>query len=99
MGERTLAKGFVEAPVIDAEYKFGKDVGGGVSQFSTTLFNAAFFAGLDITTYGMHGIYISRYPYGREATLDYPSLDLKDRQPDALRRAHLAHLLRPPRSP
>jgi vancomycin resistance protein YoaR len=77
VGERTVAKGFVEAPVIDAEYKFSKDVGGGVSQFSTTLFNAAFFAGLDIPTYGMHGIYISRYPYGREATLDYPSLDLK----------------------
>jgi vancomycin resistance protein YoaR len=77
VGPRTLEKGFVEAPVIDAEYKFSKDVGGGVSQFSTTLFNAAFFAGLDIPTYGMHGIYISRYPYGREATLDYPSLDLK----------------------
>ncbi len=77
VGERTIAKGFVEAPVIDADYLFAKDVGGGVSQFSCTLFNAAFFAGLDIPTYGMHGIYISRYPYGREATLDYPSLDLK----------------------
>ena len=81
VGPRTLDKGFVEAPVIDAEYKFSKDVGGGVSQFSTTLFNAAFFAGLDIPTYGMHGIYISRYPYGREATLDYPSLDLKVHNP------------------
>ncbi len=79
VGRRTVDKGFVEAPVIDAEYKFSKDVGGGVSQFSTTLFNAAFFAGLDIPTYGMHGIYISRYPYGREATLDYPSLDLRVR--------------------
>jgi len=81
VGERTIAKGFVEAPVIDADYKFAKDVGGGVSQFSTTLFNAAFFAGLDIPTYGMHGIYISRYPYGREATLDFPSLDLKVANP------------------
>ena len=81
VGARTLDKGFVEAPVIDAEYLFSKDVGGGVSQFSTTLFNAAFFAGLDIPTYGMHGIYISRYPYGREATLDYPSLDLQVHNP------------------
>jgi vancomycin resistance protein YoaR len=79
VGRRTVEKGFVEAPVIDAEYKFAKDIGGGVSQFSTTMFNAAFFAGLDIPTYGMHGIYISRYPYGREATLDFPSLDLKVR--------------------
>jgi len=77
VGPRTIEKGFVEAPVIDADYLFSKDVGGGVSQFSTTLFNAAFFGGLDIPTYGMHGIYIARYPYGREATLDYPSLDLK----------------------
>jgi vancomycin resistance protein YoaR len=81
VGARTIDKGFVEAPVIDAEYKFSKDVGGGVSQFSTTLFNAAFFAGLDIPTYGMHGIYIARYPYGREATLDFPSLDLKVHNP------------------
>jgi vancomycin resistance protein YoaR len=79
VGRRTVEKGFVEAPVIDGEYKFSKDIGGGVSQFSTTLFNAAFFAGLDIPTYGMHGIYISRYPYGREATLDFPSLDLQVR--------------------
>ncbi len=77
VGERTIAKGFVAAPFIDADMKFGQDVGGGVSQFSTTLFNAAFFGGIDITSYGMHGLYISRYPYGREATLNYPGLDLK----------------------
>jgi vancomycin resistance protein YoaR len=41
------------------------------------MFNAAFFAGLDIPEYYMHGLYISRYPYGREATLSFPSPDLK----------------------
>ena len=56
-----------------------RSVGGGVSQFSTTLFNAAFFAGLEIDEYMAHGLYISRYPYGREATLSYPSPDLKIR--------------------
>jgi vancomycin resistance protein YoaR len=79
VGPRTIEKGFVAAPFIDADMKFGQDVGGGVSQFSTTLFNASFFAGLDIISYGMHGLYISRYPYGREATLNYPGLDLKVR--------------------
>ena len=54
-------------------------MGGGVSQFATTMFNAAFFAGLDIPTYAMHGLYISRYPYGREATLSFPSPDLRVR--------------------
>lgn len=77
VGPRTAAKGYVPAPIIDGEGKFNEAVGGGVSQFATTMFNAAFFAGLDIPSYGMHGLYIDRYPYGREATLDYPSLDLR----------------------
>jgi len=79
VGMRTREKGYVEAPVISGDYKFEADVGGGVSQFATTMFNAAFFAGLDIPTYAMHGLYISRYPYGREATLSFPSPDLRVR--------------------
>jgi len=76
VGPRTPEKGFAEAGVI-YNGRFQKDYGGGVSQFATTLFNAAFFAGLDIPEYQAHTIYISRYPYGREATLSYPSPDLK----------------------
>jgi vancomycin resistance protein YoaR len=38
------------------------EVGGGVSQFATTLFNAAFFAGLPILEHKPHSFYISRYP-------------------------------------
>ncbi len=76
VGRRTLAKGFKAAPTIDGAGNFVDDVGGGVSQFSTTLFNAAFFAGLEIDEYMAHGLYISRYPYGREATLNFPHPDL-----------------------
>lgn len=76
VGRRTAAKGFVSAPVIE-KGEFSEDIGGGVSQFATTLFNAAFFAGLDIPVHKAHSIYISRYPFGREATLAYPSVDLK----------------------
>jgi len=79
VGRRTLANGFVAAPVIDHEYKFTEDVGGGISQFATTIFNAAFFAGLDIPSYYMHGIYIARYPYGRESTISFPSPDVRIR--------------------
>jgi vancomycin resistance protein YoaR len=78
VGQRTAAKGFVEAGVI-YNGVFTNDVGGGVSQFATTLFNAAFFAGLELPEYQAHTIYISRYPYGREATLSFPSPDLKIR--------------------
>ncbi|MDX1450476.1 MAG: VanW family protein, partial [Acidimicrobiia bacterium] len=49
---------------------------GGISQFATTFFNAAFFAGLELEEYQSHSIYISRYPYGREATLSFPKPDL-----------------------
>ena len=75
VGRRTTERGFVPAPVIE-EGKFSEDVGGGISQFATTLFNAAFVAGLEFGEYQSHSIYISRYPYGREATLSYPHPDL-----------------------
>ena len=75
VGRRTTAAGFVPAGVI-YEGAFTEDVGGGVSQYATTLFNAAFFAGLDIPEYQSHSIWLSRYPRGREATLSYPKPDL-----------------------
>jgi len=55
---------------------FREEVGGGVSQFATTIFNAAYFAALDFDLYRSHTIYFSRYPYGREATISMPSPDL-----------------------
>lgn len=76
VGRRTTEKGFVSGGVIlDGEHT--TDVGGGVSQFATTTFNAAFFAGLDIPAYQSHSEWLSRYPFGRDATLWYPSVDLK----------------------
>lgn len=80
VGERTEAKGFVSAPVI-SDGVFTKDTGGGVSQYATTLFNASFFAGMDIPKYKAHSVFISRYPFGREATLSYPGVDLKITNP------------------
>ncbi len=75
-GERNAAKGFLVAPVIvNGEVTTG--LGGGVCQVSTTVFNAAFEAGLKITERTNHALYISHYPQGRDATVDYPSTDLK----------------------
>jgi vancomycin resistance protein YoaR len=75
-GERTAAKGFREAPVIiNGEVTTG--LGGGVCQVSTTVFNAAYEAGLKITTRTNHALYISHYPQGRDATVDYPDVDLR----------------------
>ena len=74
-GERNAAKGFEEAPVIiNGELESG--IGGGVCQVSTTLFNAAFEAGLSIDKRTNHALYIDHYPLGRDATVNYPDIDL-----------------------
>ena len=74
-GERNASKGFQEAPVIiNGELQTG--IGGGVCQVSTTVFNAAFEAGLSIERRTNHALYIDHYPLGRDATVNYPDLDL-----------------------
>jgi vancomycin resistance protein YoaR len=76
VGKRDRARGFVPAPQI-LRGQFVQDVGGGVSQFATTMFNAVFFSGLKDVEHHPHSYYISRYPPGREATVSFPQPDLK----------------------
>ncbi|HEV7523751.1 MAG TPA: VanW family protein [Acidimicrobiia bacterium] len=76
LGPRTAAKGYVKAPII-LEDGFGEDYGGGISQLTTTLYNAVFFGGYVDVSHSPHHYYISRYPLGREATIVYPYVDLK----------------------
>ena len=70
IGQRTVEKGFVSAPQIRAG-RLEDSVGGGISQVATTIYNAAFFAGLRIDEHQAHQFYISRYPMGREATVSW----------------------------
>lgn len=55
------------------------DVGGGLCQVSTTMFRAAFWAGLPITERHAHAFRVSYYepPKGMDATIFSPSVDLK----------------------
>jgi vancomycin resistance protein YoaR len=76
VGERTRANGFTEGYIIQGG-KFKKELGGGVSQSATTTFNAMFFAGLKDIQHQPHSLYVDRYPPGREATVAWPSVDLK----------------------
>jgi vancomycin resistance protein YoaR len=78
LGPRTPEKGYVKAPVI-LEDGFGEDYGGGISQLTTTLYNAVFFGGYVDVEHSPHHYYISRYPMGREATIVWPYVDLKFR--------------------
>ena len=76
VGERTPENGFVKGFIIE-DGIFKEDYGGGVSQSATTTFNAAFFAGLEDVEHKPHSFYIDRYPAGREATVAWPTVDLK----------------------
>lgn len=76
LGQRTPQKGYVEAGIIRGG-RAAESVGGGISQVSTTIFNAAFFAGVQLDAWTPHYYYISRYPEGREATISWPDLHNK----------------------
>jgi vancomycin resistance protein YoaR len=78
LGQRTAANGFVEGVVISGG-RLSKDFGGGVSQIATTIWNAAWFAGLELIQHKPHSFYISRYPVGRESTVSWPNVDVKFR--------------------
>ncbi len=76
VGERTRENGFTTGFIISNGI-FKEDLGGGVSQMATTAFNAMFFAGLKDIEHKPHSFYIDRYPVGREATVAWPSVDLR----------------------
>lgn len=78
VGQRTKANGFVKGFVINGGV-FREEMGGGVSQVATTMYNAAFFAGLEDVEHHPHQLYIDRYPVGREATVYFGKLDLRFR--------------------
>jgi vancomycin resistance protein YoaR len=69
IGPRTAARGYKLAPGIVGPGKLEDVYGGGICQVSTTLFNAVFFAGLEVVERHNHSIYIDHYPKGRDATV------------------------------
>ena len=75
---RNESNGYVEAGII-SEGHASRGVGGGVSQIATTLYNAAYFAGMVDVQHQEHSFYISRYPPGREATVFDNKIDMKFR--------------------
>jgi vancomycin resistance protein YoaR len=83
VGQRTEEGGYRRAGAIIGATIYCCDhpanIGGGVSQFATTLYNAVFWSGLEDVEHQPHSLYISRYPMVREATLGWPTPDLKFR--------------------
>ena len=74
VGERTIAKGYKEAAV----YSGGKvidGIGGGICQLSSTLYNAALYANLQITQRSSHRFLTSYVTAGRDATVSWGTID------------------------
>jgi vancomycin resistance protein YoaR len=75
VGQRTSEKGYVPAPMI-FNGELIDDVGGGVSQFATTFYNAVFYGCYEPVDHKPHSYYFSRYPEVNEATISWPSPNL-----------------------
>jgi vancomycin resistance protein YoaR len=70
VGVVSLAKGYkLGGAIINGHSVEGKTIGGGICSTSTTLFNAALRAGLEMGARANHYYYISRYPKGLDATV------------------------------
>lgn len=76
IGPRSASQGFIDGYFIEGGV-LKKGLAGGISQSATTLYNAAFFAGLQIDQHQPHTLYFPRYPAGRESTVYYPTIDVK----------------------
>ena len=76
VGERTMDNGFRSAPVI-VSGSVHQDIGGGICQLATNLFNVSLLVGLDIVERSPHSIPVKYVPHGQDATVFYGQIDLK----------------------
>jgi vancomycin resistance protein YoaR len=80
VGERLRSSGFRGAPTI-YQGKVVSTPGGGLCQFSSTLYNAALLSGMEIIERTPHLWAINSVGPGRDATVLYDKLDLKLKNP------------------
>lgn len=82
VGERTAAGGYMEAGAIE-NGRTVQEIGGGICQVSTTLFNAMVRANCEIVERKPHAWPSDYVPRGEDAAVDWPKLDLKMRNATA----------------
>lgn len=96
VGKRTADKGYLPAPVI-VRGEFSEDIGGGICQVSSTLYNAVDNAGMTIVHRYSHSRSVPYIPPGRDATVSWygPDFEFKNeyKQPVLIRARTLGHLL------
>lgn len=76
---RDPENGYMEGYVIGPGGIFELALGGGLSAATTTVWSAAFFAGLEPVEVRAHSVYISRYVPGLEATVAWDGFDMRFR--------------------
>ncbi|MBY7143819.1 VanW family protein [Virgibacillus sp. NKC19-3] len=70
VGERTEERGYMRAPVI-VKGELAEDVGGGICQVSSTLYNAVDLEGIEIVERYEHSRSVPYVPPGRDATVSW----------------------------
>ncbi|ASN07190.1 VanW family protein [Virgibacillus necropolis] len=70
VGERTTEKGYKKAPVI-VKGELAEDIGGGICQVSSTLYNAVSLKGIKIVERYSHSRSVPYVPPGRDATVSW----------------------------
>lgn len=76
VGERTKERGFLPAPAYSG-HSLVNQYGGGVCQTSSTLYNCALLADLEITNRVCHGYQVRYLPVGLDATVNYLTTDFR----------------------
>jgi vancomycin resistance protein YoaR len=96
VGKRTKEKGYEKAKVI-VRGEYAEDIGGGICQVSSTLFNAVDSAGLKIVQRFSHSRHVPYIPPGRDATVSWygPDFEFKNmyNQPILIQARTLGNLL------
>lgn len=75
---RTRENGFREGPAYSGS-RIIRVTGGGICKISTTLYNVAILANLEIIERRPHGMLVPYVPPGQDATVSYGTIDLKFR--------------------
>ena len=76
VGQRTVSRGFQVATAYSGG-EVTEQVGGGICQVSTTLFNAAVKADLEIVERHNHSLTVGYVDKGKDATVDWGNQDLR----------------------
>ena len=74
VGERTASKGYRTATVyVGTQSK--EELGGGICQVASTMYDAALYAEMEITSRACHTFFVTYVPGGLDATVYWGSLD------------------------